>query len=80
MAADEHSPVSVAAADLAALRARARAIMGNRFLTTAGRVAMLRSNEAELIAALRRWRVLSGIAPMCSSVPSTARVGTYRRW
>ena len=80
MKAEAHTPVTEAAEHLAELRARARAIMANRFLTTAGRVAMLRENELALMAALRHWRALSGIAPMCSSVPSTARVGRYRAW
>jgi hypothetical protein len=80
MATDEHSPVSVAAADLAELRARARAIMSNRFLTAASRVAMLRENETALRAALRHWRELTGIAPVCPSTASTSRVGRYRAW
>lgn len=79
MAADEHDAVSVAAADLAELRARARAIITNRFLTPSARIAMLRSHEAAMTVALRRWRALSGIAPLSSEVPSTARLGPYRR-
>jgi hypothetical protein len=77
---DEHSPVSLAAAELADLRARARAIMVNRFLTTSGRVAMLRDNEIALRAALGRWRVLSGISQAVPVVPNKARGGRYRAW
>jgi hypothetical protein len=77
---DEHSPVSLAAAELADLRARARAIMTNRFLTPTARVAMLRDHEAAMVVALRRWRALSGIAPVSPSVPNTARGGRYRAW
>jgi hypothetical protein len=77
----EHSPASIAAADLADLRTRARAIMGNRFLTTASRVAMLRENEIALRAALGRWRALSGIASVASDTRSvTAAKGRYAAW
>lgn len=78
--ADEHSPASVAASELAELRARARAITSSRFLTTAARVAMLRENDAAVLVALTRWRELASIAPMVSGAPSTARVGRYRAW
>ena len=80
MKAEEHAAVSVAAADLAAVRARARTIVACRFLTPAARVAMLREVQAELLAALRRWRALSGIAPIATGLPSTARIGRYRAW
>jgi hypothetical protein len=78
--ADEHSPVSVAAAELAGLRTRARAIAVNRFLTTSARVAMLRENDAAVRGALHRWRELAGIAPLCTGKTSTSRVGRYRAW
>jgi hypothetical protein len=79
MKAEEHAAVSIAAAELAAVRARARAIVACRFLTPAARVAMLRVVEAELLTALRQWRALSGIAPIATDLPSTARIGPYRR-
>jgi hypothetical protein len=77
LADSEHDPVSVAAADLAALRARARAIVGNRFITTAARVAMLRDNEAAIRTALTRWRTLSGILNAPPAVPNNKAGGRY---
>ena len=77
---DAMDSLAVAAAELAELRARARAIMSCRYLTPTARVSMLRDHEAAMVVALPRWRALSGIAPMCSHVPSTARVGRHRAW
>jgi hypothetical protein len=41
---------------------------------------MLRENEFAMRAALRHWRELSGVAPVCATGPSTAKVGRYRAW
>jgi hypothetical protein len=75
----EHSPITEAAAELAERRLRARLIMASPHLTTAARLEMLRANEVDLLASLRRWRALSGIGPEISTAPSTARTGPYSR-
>lgn len=77
--AGEVDPLSAAAAELAKLRARGRAIATNRFLTPASRVTMLRAHEAAMMVALRRWRELAGITPMAATSTSS-RVGRYRTW
>ena len=76
---DDVDPLLTAAADLAELRARARAIIACKYLTAAGRVAMLRTHEAAMLVALRRWRPLAGIVP-AHATPNTSRGGRYKTW